>query len=287
VSRTALGLVWGLAFGLGLLSIVSALLSPPRQADRRKGALARLVTASGIEHVTPASVVAACLGSALVVAFLALALTAVPVVAFLAGAFAGNIPILMLRRRARARSAAVSRSWPEAVDMLASAIRAGMSLPEAVIGLASGGPAALRPSCSAFAMEYRASGSFTGALSTLQDSVADPVADRVVAALRIAREVGGSDLGVVLRTLSTLLREDARTRGEIEGRQSWTVSAARMSVAAPWITLALLRTRPEAVRAYSSPAGAVVLAAAAGLSVVANRLMLRIGRLPTERRIAA
>ena len=118
-------------------------------------------------------------------------------------------------------------------------------------------------------------------------SLADPVADRVIASLRIARDVGGSDLGRVLRTLSTLLREDARMRGEIEGRQSWTVSAARMAVAAPWVTLALLCTRPEAVQAYRTPAGAVVLVAAALVSVVAYRLMMRIGRLPAERRLTS
>jgi tight adherence protein B len=99
--------------------------------------------------------------------------------------------------------------------------------------------------------------------------------------------VGGSDLGVVLRTLSSLLREDARTRGEIEGRQSWTISAARLAVAAPWITLVLLCTRPEAVRAYSTVVGALVLLTAAVMSLVAYRLMLRIGRLPDEPRMAS
>jgi tight adherence protein B len=252
-----------------------------------------MITASGIDQVagggrvTPASVLAACVGSALTVAMLVLAVTAVPVAAGLAGVFAGNLPMLLLRRRARARSTAIGRSWPEAVDMLASAIRAGMSLPESLIELSRTGPEPLRGPCGLFAAEYRATGSFALALDVLQAALRDPVADRVITALRIAREVGGSDLGVVLRTLSNLLREDMRMRGEIEGRQSWTVSAARLSVAAPWITLALLCTRPEAVRAYSSPAGAVVLGTAAVMSVVAYRLMLRIGRLPVDTRLVA
>ena len=58
--------------------------------------------------------------------------------------------------------------------------------------------------------------------------------DRLVESLRIAREVGGTDLGHLLRTLSGFLREDARTRAELETRQSWTVNAARLAVAAPW-----------------------------------------------------
>ena len=60
-----------------------------------------------------------------------------------------------------------------------------------------------------------------------------------------------------------------------------------MAVAAPWVTLALLCTRPEAVQAYRTPAGAVVLVAAALVSVVAYRLMMRIGRLPAERRLTS
>lgn len=282
-----MGVLIGLVAGVGLLVILRAVTTAPMRRSRRPGSLARLIIASGIDHVTPASVVAACVGCALAVAMLALAITAVPVVAVLAGIFAGNLPLLLIRRRARVRSSAVGRSWPEAVDMLSSAIRAGMSLPESVIELARSGPEPLRGACGRFSAEYRASGSFASGLDVLQDALCDPVADRVVAALRIAREVGGSDLGVVLRTLSNLLREDARMRGEIEGRQSWTISAARMSVAAPWITLALLCTRPEAVRAYSSPSGAVVLGIAAALSLVAYRLMLRIGRLPADRRLVA
>jgi tight adherence protein B len=103
--------------------------------------------------------------------------------------------------------------------------------------------------------------------------------------LRIAREVGGTDLGTVLRTLSALLREDARTRGDIEARQSWTVSAARISVAAPWLTLAFLSTRPEGAAAYRSLTGAIVLVADAVMTFVAYRMMIMIGKLPSEPRM--
>jgi tight adherence protein B len=50
--------------------------------------------------------------------------------------------------------------------------------------------------------------------------------------------VGGGDLGRLLRSLSTFLREDARTRSELESRQAWTVNGARLAVSAhettPW-----------------------------------------------------
>ena len=56
-------------------------------------------------------------------------------------------------------------------------------------------------------------------------------------------------------------------------------------MAAPWAVLALLSTRPEAVQAYDSVAGALVLAVGGTASVVAYWMMLRIGRLPEEERV--
>ena len=143
--------------------------------------------------------------------------------------------------------------WPEVVDHLGSGIRAGLSLPEAVAQIGERGPVELREAFTAFAEDYRATGRFGDCLDALKARLADPVADRIVEALRITRDVGGTDLGRLLRTLSTFLREDVRTRGELEARQSWTVNAARLAVAAPWIVLALLATRPEAAAAYDTP----------------------------------
>ena len=69
--------------------------------------------------------------------------------------------------------------------------------------------------------------------SELKAQLADPVGDRVVEGLRVAREVGGGELGRLLRNLSGYLRDEARTRSEMESRQAWTVNGARLAVAAP------------------------------------------------------
>jgi tight adherence protein B len=122
-------------------------------------------------------------------------------------------------------------------------------------------------------------------LDRLKDALADPVGDRICETLRVAREVGGTDLGQVLRTLSAFLREDARTRAELETRQGWTINAARLAVAAPWLVLLLLATQSTTLAAYDTPTGALVLAAGGAVCVVAYRIMVRIGRLPQERRV--
>ena len=72
---------------------------------------------------------------------------------------------------------------------------------------------------------------------------------------------------------------------QLEARQSWTVNAARLSVAAPWLILLLMASQPAAVSAYDSPAGAVVLLGGLAISAIAYRLMLRLGALPEPERV--
>jgi tight adherence protein B len=91
---------------------------------------------------------------------------------------------------------------------------------------ASVGPSRCVRRSSPFAAEYQPGGRFGDSLDRLKDRLADPVGDRVVEGLRIARGVGGGDLGRLLRNLSGHLRDDARTRSELELRQSWTVNSA-------------------------------------------------------------
>ena len=143
----------------------------------------------------------------------------------------------------------------------------------------------LRPPFARFAAQYRSSGRFAACLDRLKDDLADPVGDRIVETLRVAREVGGSDLGRVLRTLSTFLREDARARAELETRQGWVVQAARLAVAAPWVVLLLLATQSTTLDAYDSPLGTAILLIGGAVCLVAYRVMLQIGRLPEDVRV--
>jgi len=208
-----------------------------------------------------------------------------PPVAVAFGVMGGYAPVAIVSGRARRRQRELAEVWPEAVDNLVSAVRAGMSLPDALAALGTRGPEALREAFDRFALDYQVTGRFGESLDRLKERLADPVGDRVVEGLRIAREVGGGELGRLLRNLSTYLRDDARTRSEMEARQAWTVNGARLAVASPWLVLLLMSFQSEVIHRYASPAGVVVLTAGAVACVLAYRLMMRIGRLPTERRV--
>ncbi|WP_413452374.1 type II secretion system F family protein [Georgenia phoenicis] len=283
-----MGTVAGLLLGAGLLLVWLScsprpvrVRRPSRWAERTQDLLVR----AGAPAVTPGRLATASVVLAVVVLLLAYGFTASPPIAVCFGAMAAAVPSLLVRGRARRRQVELRAVWPEVVDDLISAIRASLSLPEALNGLGERGPEEVRPQFRAFGEDYRVTGRFTESLDRLKARLADPVADRIIEALRITREVGGSDLVRLLRTLAQLLREDLRTRGELEARQSWTVNGARLATAAPWAVLLLLSGRPETAAAFNSAAGVLVLATGAAVSGVAYWLMVRLGRLPEEARV--
>jgi len=286
-----IGLLLGLGVGAGLFLIWWSCWVPQPPvpgSDRRPAVIRRLsddLAQAGYESMSPRMLLGACASAFVLVFLIAFAVSAVPMIAVCFAVMAAWAPVALVRMRARKRRGRLRDLWPDVVDNVTSAVRAGMALPEALAQLAIRGPEELRPAFAAFAHDYRTTGRFNDCLNLLKARLGDPVGDRLVESLRIAREVGGSDLGQLLRTLSTFLREDARTRAELEARQSWTVNAAKLAVSAPWVVLAMLSTRPESVSAYSSRLGGLILLIGAGITVVAYRLMMRLGRLPLEGRV--
>jgi len=283
-----MGVLLGLAFGLGLVLIWSAFAVPAaRRRSRGPGTLRRLLDQAGLVGVSVRGLVLLCGVLAVVAALVIQVVSGTTPVAVAFGVLAAYLPPAVVKGRARRRLRELAEVWPEAVDNLASASGRDMPARTALAGLATRGPEPLRPAFRSFALDYQASGRFGEALDRLKATLADPVGDRVVEGLRIAREVGGGDLGRLLRNLSGYLRDDLRTRSELESRQAWTVNGARLAVAAPWLVLFLLCFQPEVISRYSSPGGVVVLVGGAISCLVAYRLMVRLGRLPTDRRILA
>jgi tight adherence protein B len=283
-----MGALLGLCLGLGLLLVWRSFAPRPTAKPGRltlRDHLQEALAQSGIEGVTPGGLVVSCLGCGAIALVLMTATSRSFVIAGAFAALASYTPIALVRTRARRRAGELRDLWPDVVDNLASGIRAGLSLPESLAQVGVRGPEQLRRPFQRFGEDYRATGRFFECLDRLKAGLADPVGDRVVESLRMAREVGGSDLGGLLRTLSAFLREDARARAELETRQGWTINGARLAVAAPWVILAFLSLNPDSVRAYNSATGFVVLLVGGAVCLLAYRLMIRIGRLPREERV--
>jgi tight adherence protein B len=279
--------VLGGVLAAGILLAISPWLWPrraPRSETAEPTAVGRLLESAGYAHVSVRVVVIITLLTAAAAASATWLSISVPAVAVVGGAGGALAPFLWLRAR-RGRLARQRRGlWPDVCDLLIASVRAGMSLPDAVGSLETSAPGPLRPAFAAFARDLAASGHFDSSVSRLKTALADPVADRIVETLRMARDVGGTELVPVLRALAASVRADAALRAEVEARQSWIRGAAVLGVVAPWVILALLAMRPEGAKAYSSPEGVALVVGGAAVSFVAYRVMLRIGRLPEPRR---
>jgi tight adherence protein B len=155
-----MGAVLGLVLGLGLLLIWR---SGPRRSVRKpratpslNGRLSELLAQAGHPSVSPRQLVALSVVVGGVIFVLVLVLSRSPAIAMAFAAFAAYAPLALVKARRRVRMTELRDLWPDVVDNLASGIRAGMSLPEAVGQLAIRGPEHLRPAFESFAEDYRA-----------------------------------------------------------------------------------------------------------------------------------
>jgi tight adherence protein B len=279
--------VWGAVLAAGLLLTLSPWLWPMR-AERvpvvAGGRISDLLESAGLARMSPGAVVIVSVCGALVAAALAWLVAQVAALSLVAAVAGAIAPFAWLRAR-RSRLVRTRRGlWPDVCDLLIGSVRAGMSLPDAVASLADSAPAELRPAFAGFSRDIAASGHFDSSAQRLKVALADPVADRIIETLRMARQVGGTELTPVLRALAGSVRADTALRSEVESRQSWIRGAAVLGVAAPWVILALLAMRPEGAEAYASSEGIVLILVGAAVSFVAFRVMIRLGRLPEPRR---
>ena len=143
-----MGVLVGLGLGVGLLLIWSAFAVPRTQRARRPGRLDDLLARAGIGGVSVVGFVVLCLVCGLVTALAIQVASGTVPVALAFGAMGAYLPVAITRGRVRRRQREFAEVWPEAVDNLSSAVRAGMSLPEALSALAIRGPEPLRPAYS-------------------------------------------------------------------------------------------------------------------------------------------
>ena len=129
-----MGALIGLVLGIGLVLVLWWVGDPtPVRLRRRRRTLRTLLDGAGLSDVSAGALVALCAGSFVVATLVMVVVSRVLVVGLVFGALAAVLPVAVLRGRAARRARAHAELWPDAVDNLASAVRAGLSLPEAVV----------------------------------------------------------------------------------------------------------------------------------------------------------
>ncbi len=208
----------------------------------------------------------------------------VPAVAPLGVALGLGVPLVALSSVRESRRRRARAMWPDIIDSIRVSLRSGSTLLESVSAASAMVPPDWRTAWGGLETDLRRGADAESALRRLQHVLADPIADRVVESLAVAREFGGTELPAVLSELARSIRREQGIRDEARTRQSWVRHAATLGVIAPWVVLALLASRSENRDAYASVSGTVLIVASAGATVVAFFLMTALGSLREPRR---
>ncbi len=255
---------------------------PPRERTR---AAREFLVRAGLRDVTLRDFVVFSLASgalASVVAQLALGWIAVTVLAGLVGLLG---PYAYYIRRHDQRRSAIQDALVDAIEQLRDAIRTGLSVQDALGGLARTGPEVLRAEFSTLSRDARLLG-FEAALVGMRDRLADPVFDVVACSLSINDRLGGRLVSQVLDRLAESTRAQLRIEQEVRAHQARTVLSARIVAVAPLVALVGLRaTNPRYLDIFNSVVGQLVLVGCAASVALGYAAMLYLTRLPGQRRV--
>jgi tight adherence protein B len=208
-----------------------------------------------------------------------------PAVSGLVGGVGLLGPYAYYIRRHDRRRLAIQDALVEAIEQLRDAIRTGLSVQDALGGLARTGPEVLRSEFANVGRDTRLLG-FESALVAMRDRLADPVFDIVASALLINDRLGGRLVSQVLDQLAESTRAQLRIEQEVRALQGRTVLSARIVAAAPLVALVGLRaTNPRYLSIFDSVAGQMVLIGCAASVALGYAAMLYLTRLPGQRRV--
>ena len=286
-------LLVGLGLGVGVWLVGEGFLGAPpasenvRPRRRQFRALVKvraLLVEAGHPRIDPLlfllTGVLVALGVGIAVSFL----IPIPVLSVLAGVGMVGGALGYVARQRDARYQRLQQAWPGLIDHVRAGIRSGSDVTMAIIALPGSLPPDIVKPVAEFRADIRRGMDTDTALGELAQRFANPVGDRICEVLRMAHEVGGTDLPGVLLQLQHSVRADIAVRQDAQAAQSWIRSTALLALAAPWIVLVVIGTREQTVAAYQTLEGTLILMVGALVSVVANRMMRSLGELPPATR---
>jgi tight adherence protein B len=178
------------------------------------GPLATVIDQAGVE-AAPSKVLITCAAAALTGAVVMARVSASPLVGVPVGLAVGFVPILLLRRRANRRAALFEEQFPEAIDLMARALRAGHAL---TTGLALVAEELPEPVATEFRLVYERQNFGMPLPDALRLFAARiPLIDArfFVTAVLTQRESGGN-LAEILDNLASVIRQRFRVRRQIK-----------------------------------------------------------------------
>jgi tight adherence protein B len=200
-----------------------------------------------------------------------------PTVLGLVLGLAGPHVVLVARQGRRERT--FLAQLPDTLQLLASSLKAGYSLPQAIDTVVRQGEPPVATEFHRALVENRLGVPMEDTLERVANRLRSDDFSWVVMAIRIQRDVGGN-LAELLTTVADTLRERERLRRQVrvlsaEGRLSGII----LGVLPVAFGAYLLVARPEYLRPMASPLGVVMLVAAVVLLAVGGVWVAKIVRV--------
>lgn len=244
------------------------------------GPLERLVTQSGLKitvgTLVIASLLAACAGYLLVkwlTYFTYLGLVAAPLF--------GALPYLVVRRSRTKRFEKFEEQFPEAIDLMARALRAGHAFPTGLLMVAEEAPDPIAPEFKLVYDRQNFGMPLSDALKGLAERV--PILDArfFATAVLTQRETGGN-LSEVLDNLATVIRDRFKVKRQVRvvtahGRiTGWILSALP-----PSLGVLLTFVSPEHMKTMvTDPLGIQMLIVAGTMQVIGTLIIRKLVNVP-------
>jgi Flp pilus assembly protein TadB len=203
------------------------------------------------------------------------------IVGLLVGALVGWLSMrTLLSFLIRRRRAAFAEQLPDLLQLIASSLQSGFSLPQALDTVIR---ETAQPAAGEFARalaESRLGGELEDCLETIADRMGSDDLRWTVMAIRIQRGIGGN-LAEVLRTTVNTIRERGYLRRQVQALTAEGRLSAYILVALPLVVGAFLfLTRPTYMRPlYTTHMGQFMLAGAFALLVFGTVLMRQMIKL--------
>jgi tight adherence protein B len=273
-NRAAKALSITLAKAPDTLGSLDALLS---KWHRLVEPLHRLRERAGLKRVTVGAIALACVSLA-GVAFGAVAFVFHSILAGIGvAAVAGSLPILYIRRAAAKRLEKFEEQFPDAIDLMARALRAGHALNTSLQLVADEVPAPVGTEFKLLFEQQNYGLSFGDALRAFADRVPLIDARFFATALLTQREMGGN-LAEILENLASVIRERFRVKRQVRvvsahGRMTGIV----LGCLPPGVAVALLLVAPDHIRILvDDPMGRTMLVGGLVLQAIGVVFIKRI-----------
>jgi tight adherence protein B len=258
------------------LSTVELLDSILRRWTALSAPLKRLIEQSGLQ-MSVGSLVLLCIFTGTSTAAILSLLTPLRIPALALGVLAAAIPIAYVRRKTRQRLALFEEQFPEAIDLIARALRAGHALPTA---LQLAGEEVPDPVGSEFRLLYEQQNyglSMTEAFRAFGERMPLLDARFFVTAVQTQREMGGN-LSEVLDKLAAVIRERFKVRRQVRAISAHgRITGVVLGLLPPAVAIVLFVLSPAQMRLLiDDPLGVYMVVGAIFLQVIGVVVIRRI-----------